>query len=214
MAVSSLRLSSALCLVIALLLTPTTAHKPQVTVYTTVTQCPTDTPPSNTLPTKTPPTITPPTATPSTTVEPPTKCLTITSTTTPATCPTCSIIACPAIAIQETQPCGCPSAIPTVYEETGCCPGCIVPTFVTTATGCATTPPPPPCAVITSTVPPACPSISGCMVPDCVFLETLTMGCECAGVSTVTACDGKCPGCWTEYVTEHVPCPTRPSVPQ
>ncbi|KFY26111.1 hypothetical protein V493_04257 [Pseudogymnoascus sp. VKM F-4281 (FW-2241)] len=120
MAVSRLSVSSALCLVIALFLAPTTAHKSRVTVFTTVTDCP-----STTLSTAT-----------SSTSEPPDSCVTITSTTTPASCPTCPTIACIAIAKQVTQPCGCPSAVPTVLEPTGCCPDCIIPTYAVTATDC------------------------------------------------------------------------------
>lgn len=67
------------------------------------------------------------------------------------------------------------------------------------------------CATIT-TQGSDCPTLSTCIVPACLKIESVTLSCGCESIFTSTTCETACPtGCaGTSYSTHVLPCSTTP----
>jgi hypothetical protein len=125
------------------------------------------------------------------------------------------------------NPCGCPSAIPTSTSIWPYCHLCFFdcqPTYKTIPTACPTTK-----AIAKTTSAVSCPTVTayapqpGVVCPDvcqvvprnaieernCALIEIIDVPCGCPGLATVTRCPNCRPGgCQPGYEANMLPCPT------
>jgi hypothetical protein len=134
----------------------------------------------------------------------------------------------PACAFLSTisNPCACPTDIPTSTSYTPCPTAChgTCETFYSTLRSCPTTKPatkptttpsittdPPPlpttCVTVTETTGSTCPSLS-CEVAECIVLSQITQSCGCTSIAHETHCKTACDGsCSMQWSTAYLPCP-------